>query len=234
MSASIWSPGGSQQVPALPAVSPVTFVQGTATNPGINFVGDTDTGIWSESVGYLNFAVNGVNQVTIDPTGAMLVNNIVTGVEVDIASSTTTDIGSVASNSVRVTGTATIASFGTTYRGPKFVRFASSLTLTDSPALILPGATNISITAGDTCIVTPKATLGIADGWVVVALQKGVGSGGSGATGATGNYVFYENDQTITGNYTLSNGKNAMTAGPITINTGITVTIPTGATWSIV
>ena len=57
---------------------------------------------------------------------------------------------------------------------------------------------------------------------------------GGGATGAPGNYVFVENDQSVTADYTLTAGKNAMTAGPITINAGVTVTVPTGATWSIV
>jgi hypothetical protein len=68
---------------------------------------------------------------------------------------------------------------------------------------------------------------------------EGYGSGGwaalgGGATGAPGNGVFVETDQTVTGDYTLTAGKNAMTAGPITINTGVTVTVPTGATWTIV
>ena len=57
---------------------------------------------------------------------------------------------------------------------------------------------------------------------------------GGGATGAPGNAVFVENDQSVTADYTLTAGKNAMTAGPITINSGVTVTVPTGATWSIV
>lgn len=46
--------------------------------------------------------------------------------------------------------------------------------------------------------------------------------------------VFYENDQTILADYTITAGRNAMSAGPITINTGVTVTIPTGSIWSIV
>jgi hypothetical protein len=57
---------------------------------------------------------------------------------------------------------------------------------------------------------------------------------GGGATGAIGNYVFFENDMTVTANYTLTANKNAMTAGPVTINTGVIVTVPSGATWSIV
>lgn len=57
---------------------------------------------------------------------------------------------------------------------------------------------------------------------------------GGGATGAPGNKVFVENDQAVTGNYTISTGKNAMTAGPITINTGVTVSIPDNSVWTIV
>lgn len=56
---------------------------------------------------------------------------------------------------------------------------------------------------------------------------------GGGATGAPGNSVFIENDQTVTGNYTLTAGKNAHSAGPISIADGIVVTIPTGAVWTI-
>jgi len=53
-------------------------------------------------------------------------------------------------------------------------------------------------------------------------------------TGGTGNVIFYENDQTVTQNYTITAGKNAMSAGPITVNSGVTVTVPTGSTWTIV
>jgi len=44
-------------------------------------------------------------------------------------------------------------------------------------------------------------------------------------TGGTGNVIFYENDQTVTQNYTITSGKNAMSAGPITVNSGVTVTV---------
>jgi len=46
--------------------------------------------------------------------------------------------------------------------------------------------------------------------------------------------LFYENDQTISANYTLTSGKNAVAAGPITIASGVTVTVPSGAAWSVV
>ena len=46
--------------------------------------------------------------------------------------------------------------------------------------------------------------------------------------------VFYENAMVITTNYTITTNKNAMTAGPITVNSGVTVTVPTNSTWTIV
>jgi len=56
---------------------------------------------------------------------------------------------------------------------------------------------------------------------------------GGGATGAGGDQVFVENGVTVTANYTLSTNKNAMSVGPITINSGISVTVPTGRRWVI-
>lgn len=61
------------------------------------------------------------------------------------------------------------------------------------------------------------------------------GTVGGGATGGgNNNQVFVLNDQTVTTNYTIPSGKNASTAGAITINTGIVVTVSTGSRWVIV
>jgi hypothetical protein len=60
------------------------------------------------------------------------------------------------------------------------------------------------------------------------------GAIGGGATGGGSDDVFYENGQTVTTNYTLTTNKNAVTAGPVTINSGVTVTVPSGASWVVV
>ena len=44
----------------------------------------------------------------------------------------------------------------------------------------------------------------------------------------------YEHAHTISANYSITSGNNAITAGPITINNGISVTVPTGSVWMIV
>ncbi|MDC0006149.1 hypothetical protein OAE42_05525 [Gammaproteobacteria bacterium] len=46
--------------------------------------------------------------------------------------------------------------------------------------------------------------------------------------------VFYENSQTVSSSYTITTNKSAMSAGPVTLNTNVTVTIPSGSRWVIV
>ena len=60
------------------------------------------------------------------------------------------------------------------------------------------------------------------------------GDAAAGATGAGSDKIFWENGQTVTQNYTITDNYNAMSAGPITINNGVTVTIGDGETWTIV
>jgi len=46
--------------------------------------------------------------------------------------------------------------------------------------------------------------------------------------------VFKENPTTVASSYTIRNNHNAMSAGPITINSGVTVTVGSGETWTVV
>lgn len=57
---------------------------------------------------------------------------------------------------------------------------------------------------------------------------------GGGATGGSTDQVFYLNSQTVTANYSIPSGQNAGTFGPVSVNGGATVTVPSGSTWSIV
>jgi hypothetical protein len=97
------------------------------------------------------------------------------GTEADVASAATTDIGLQNSNFLRITGNTTISSFGTNYRGPRFLRFADAVTLTNSSTLILPSNADYTTAAGDVLIALPKATAGTADGWYVASLSGGGG-----------------------------------------------------------
>lgn len=59
------------------------------------------------------------------------------------------------------------------------------------------------------------------------------GAVGGGATGGGNDEIFVENGQVVTTNYTIPVGRNAMSTGPITINSGVTVTISTGSVWAL-
>jgi hypothetical protein len=59
------------------------------------------------------------------------------------------------------------------------------------------------------------------------------GSVGGGATGGGSDEIFIENGQTVTTNYSIPSSKNAMSTGPITINSGVTVTVPSGSNWVV-
>lgn len=56
---------------------------------------------------------------------------------------------------------------------------------------------------------------------------------GGGATGGGGDEIFIENGQTVTTTYAIPSGKNAMSTGAITINSGVSVTVPAGSRWVI-
>lgn len=57
---------------------------------------------------------------------------------------------------------------------------------------------------------------------------------GGGATGGGSDQWAIEHDNTITTSYTIGTGKNVISAGPLTVNSGVTVTVPSGSTWTIV
>ena len=59
------------------------------------------------------------------------------------------------------------------------------------------------------------------------------GAIGGGATGGGSDTWAVEHDNTITTSYTIGTGKNVISAGPLTVNSGATVTVPSGSNWVI-
>ena len=84
-------------------------------------------------------------------------------------------------------------------------------------------------------IITARAGINVSGGTIT-----GDGSGltglpaGAPVGGASTNTVFFENDNSVDVSYTISTDKNAMTAGPIAIKAGVTVTVPSGSFLTIV
>ena len=68
-----------------------------------------------------------------------------------------------------------------------------------------------------------------------IAVEAAGGTtGGKAPTGGNTFGVFYENDQVMITDYTITAGRNAMSAGPITVNPGVVLTIPAGSVYTIV
>ena len=76
--------------------------------------------------------------------------------------------------------------------------------------------------------------IGGANGGTYIGSAPTVAVAAAVPTGGGSDKVFWENDQTITTDYTVTDAQNAMTAGPVTINSGITVTVGSGETWTVV
>tara|TARA_R100001443_G_scaffold9722_2_gene19321 strand:- start:2294 stop:3106 length:813 start_codon:yes stop_codon:yes gene_type:complete len=106
-----------------------------------------------------------------------------------------------------------------TGNGTNYVALKSASSVASNITLTLPAA-NPSV-AGYALISTDTSG----------TLSWGVAGG---ATGGGTNQVFWENDTNITTDYAITNGKNAGSFGPVTIDSGKTVTIGTGETWTVV
>ena len=108
--------------------------------------------------------------------------------------------------------------------------FTGNVSLSGTGFLDLPvGTTGERPGSPNSGMIRYNSTLGYFEGY-----GTAWGKIGGGATGGGSDDVFYENGQTVTVSYTLTSGKNAMSAGPVTVQVGATVTIPAGATWVIV
>ena len=95
--------------------------------------------------------------------------------------------------------------------------------------LRIPGI-GVSFSAGGAVIAgVVTATSFSGDGSNLSNLPAGAPVGG-----ASTNTVFFENDVAVAVNYQVTTNKNAMSAGPIAINAGIAVTVPSGSSWTIV
>ena len=101
------------------------------------------------------------------------------------------------------------------------------------------GGQYAAIQAPTTIATSYTLTLPTDDGTNEQVLQTN-GSGvltwaaAGGATGGGTDTIFYENGQTVNTSYSLTASNNAVSAGPVTVASGVTVTVPAGAAWVVV
>ena len=139
-----------------------------------------------------------------------------------VASASTVDIGGQNSQFVEISGTTTITSLGTTYNGPRFLRFTGALILThNSTTLNLPSGANVTTTAGYTCLAVPNQAL---TGWNIYGLGVSATTAKTDAvqtfTAAQRSSISSLTDgATITPDFSLSNTFQVQLGGNRTLGT---------------
>lgn len=125
---------------------------GGAAVDGLPWI-DTTTSMWLKK----RYVSGGwATEGAYDSANSAWVGIIGGGAPASIAGASTTDLGSLPQANVSITGTTTIASFGSSAASGivKIIRFAAALTLTNSAALAVPGGFDLTTAAGDRAIVT--------------------------------------------------------------------------------
>jgi|TARA_Y100000031_G_C8216967_1_gene383925 hypothetical protein len=127
---------------------------------------------------------------------------------------------------------------------------AAGYSIIFQPATTNTGSSTLNVGTSDGAVTLKKISSGTlqnlsagdfdSDAFYLLAfdgtywLQVSGSGGGGGATGASGEELFWENETQVDNDYSISASTNALTAGPITIASGVTVTVPSGCVWVIV
>lgn len=143
------------------------------------------------------------------------------------ANGTLTAAGTFTSNGATVIGSTSTSSFTI---NAATITVPTTLALSSTGAVKMPVGTTAERPTASTGQIRYNTTLTQFEGYGASSW----GTIGGGATGGGSNKAFYENDVTITDNYTITTSKNAMTAGPVTIDNDVTVTVPDGSSWIVI
>ena len=178
--------------------------------------------------------------VTLKSTDNISVNDITVAGDLNITGDITYD--EIVGRNLEVTGIATVAS-GIVSTGDFKVGSATTISqdniFTTGIVTAMSGFNVGIMSAGisqTTGVITAINFVGTGNTVKYNAATStiDVAISGGGAVGTGTDQVFYQNDQTVTLDYSIEAGKNAMSAGPIAIAANKTVTIPSGSEWSIV
>jgi cytoskeletal protein CcmA (bactofilin family) len=164
---------------------------------------------------------------SIVTTGALNSGSITSGFgTINNGASTITTSGVVTSGSLLVADAGTIGSASDT--DAIAISSAGLVSLSATNALKLNAGTTAQRPTGAAGHIRYNSTLSQFEGYT-----SAWGGLGGGATGGGADQVFVENSDDVTVDYTITSGKNAMSVGPITVEAGVVVTIPSGSRWVI-
>jgi hypothetical protein len=192
----------------------------TAAAPSFTFTGDTTTGVFRPTTSQVGITTAGVVRLTVSTTAITSTLNVAApSFSGSGASLTSLNAGNISTGTLPITRGGTGAVTGVA----ALVSLGAQTSATGSEI----------ISAGTTAQrdVTPQAgffrfnTTNVQFEGYTGSAWSGVG----GASGGGGNPIVYENDSVVTASYTITAGKNASSTGPLTINSGVAITVPTGS-----
>ncbi len=164
---------------------------------------------------------------SIVTTGALNSGSITSGFgAIDNGSSAITTTGVITGGSLLVGDAGTIGSASDT--DAVAISSAGQVSFSATNAIKIPVGTTAQRPSNAAGLIRYNSTLGQFEGYT-----SAWGGLGGGATGGGSDQVFVENSDDVTTDYTITSGKNAMSVGPITVESGVVVTIPSGSRWVV-
>lgn len=164
--------------------------------------------------------------ITIATSGALYVGSLITGTGVTAGTTISSfGTGTGGTGTYTVSASQTVASTAITGTVND-----ATLAIEATDAILVPvGTTTQRPSTGVEGYIRYNTTLDRFEGYA----NSAWGQLGAGATGGGSDNVFFENSLTVTTDYTITSGKSASSTGDITIDSGVTVTIPSGSRWVI-